>query len=41
MAKTSCVRHEWKWQNLAKLSKDIKVYAANAGKTDKHLKIMK
>ena len=28
-------KYEQKWQNLAKLSKDIKFYVAHKGKTDK------
>jgi hypothetical protein len=28
-------RYEWKCQNLATLSKDIKFYLAHTGKTDK------
>lgn len=28
-------KHAWKWQNLAKLCKVIKLYVAHTGKTDK------
>lgn len=38
MAKISGhVRHGKKWQNLAKLNKDIKCNVAHIGKTDKNI----
>jgi hypothetical protein len=34
MAKIPGHRHEWKWRNIEKLSKDIKYYITHAGNTN-------